>query len=152
LGPAPGLALAPTVALALDVDRFVAALHFAYWPESAATLADGARGVTLWALTSGLELGYRIGDAISVAPCVVLEPSVAFARGVGVARPRSEAALVLDAGASISLFFDLDRVRLFVRADVLFGIVRPAYGVDGVTVFTGPEVRGTGSAGLLVFL
>lgn len=152
LGPTPGLALAPDVALALEVERVIVALHFAYWPEAGATMPDETRGVALWAMTSTLEVGYRIGDELGVAPFAVLEPSVALARGVGVERPREEATLVLDGGVAVALMLDLDRVRLFVRADVLFGLVRPVYGVEGEAVFAGPSIRGTGGAGLLVFL
>ncbi len=151
LGPTPGVALAPVIALALEVDRVVVALHFAYWPEAGATLADGQRGVVLWALTSTVEVGYRIGDAVSFVPSLVVEPSAAVARGIGVAGARSEATLTLDAGASAALTFDVDRVRLFVRGDLLFGLVQPAYGVEGERVFSSPVVRGTGGAGLFVF-
>lgn len=151
LGPTPGLAVAPAVAVALEVQRVLVGLHVAYWPESGAAVPDEARGVALWALTSTLEVGYRIGDDVSVAPLAVIEPSVAVARGIGVASPRTEATLVLDAGAAVALMLDVDRVRLFVRADVLFGIVRPVYGVDAEVVFASPSIRGTGAAGLLVF-
>ncbi|MFO0684971.1 MAG: hypothetical protein U0234_23135 [Sandaracinus sp.] len=151
LGPAPGVALAPAVGLVLEIERVVVTAHFSYWPEAGATLADGRRGVALWALASTLELGYRIGDEVSFVPSVALEPSVAVARGVGVASPRSEATFVLDGGAAAMLTWDLDRVRLFLRADVLFGLVQPVYGVEGEAVFSGPIVRGTGGAGLFVF-
>lgn len=151
VGPTPGIALAPVIAVALEVERVIVALHFAYWPEAGATLADGQRGVVLWALTSTVEVGYRIGDAFSVVPSIVLEPSAAVARGIGVVGARSEATLALDLGASVSLTFDIDRVRLFVRGDLLFGVVQPAYGVESERVFSSPTVRGTGGAGLYVF-
>ncbi len=150
LGPVPGVALAPALVLTLEVERVVASVHVAYWPEAGATLADGRRGVVLWGLGGTVEVGYRIGDEVSFVPSVVLEPSVAIARGVGVSSPRSEATFVLDAGACGALTWDLDRVRLFVRADLLFGLVQPLYGVEGERVFTGPIVRGTGGAGLSV--
>jgi hypothetical protein len=151
LGPTPGPAIAPELVLALEVERVVVALRLAYWPEAGATLADGQRGVVVSAITSSVEIGYRIGDAFSVMPSLVLEPSAAFARGVGVMAPRAETALVLDGGAAVTLTLDVDRVRFFVRGDVLFGLVQPIYGVEGERVFVGPLVRGTGGAGLVVF-
>jgi hypothetical protein len=152
LGPTPGVSLAPVLAISLEVERVLVTLDLAYWPEAGATLADGQRGVALWALTPTLELGYRIGDAFSVVPAIVIEPSAAIAHGVGVPSPRSEATLALDAGGALYVTLDLDRVRLFVRGDVLFGLVQPVYGVEGERVFASPTVRGTGGAGLFVFL
>ncbi len=151
VGPTPGLSLAPALGLVVEVERVIVGLDVAFWPDAAATLADGQRGVALWALTSGLSVGYRVGDGFSIVPCAVLEATAAVARGIGVPSPRSEATFVLDVGASVALALDFDPVRIFVRGDVLFGLVQPAYGVEGERVFVGPTVRGTGGAGVLVF-
>lgn len=151
LGPVPGVAIAPVLAVALEIERVVVALHVAYWPVAGATLEDGRRGVVVGALASTLELGYRLGDEVSFVPSLAIEPSVALARGVGVASPRDEAVFVLDGGASAALSWDVGAIRLFVRADVLFALVQPVYGVEGERVFVGPTVRGTGGAGLFAF-
>ncbi|MBX3269291.1 MAG: hypothetical protein KF729_03465 [Sandaracinaceae bacterium] len=151
LGPVPDAALAPAVVVALELGPLWAGLSVSYWPEAAATLDERGRGVTLFALGTTLEVGYRIGGEVAVVPCAVVESSVAFARGTGVERPRSEATWVLDAGAAVWLTLDLeDRVRLFARAELLVGLARPIYGVEAEAVFASPLLRGAGGGGVLV--
>lgn len=154
LGPVPGLAVAPDIALWVDVDRFVVAVHLLGWPEAAAP--DGAGnpgppaspGVAMYALGSTVELGARLGDDVAVVPAAVLELGAVLGRGVGVERPRTDVAFACDAGIAASGQLDLGPVRLFVRADLLFAVTQPAYVVGTAAAYQTPVVRGTGMLGL----
>lgn len=154
LGPVPDFALAPDLFLAVEIDRFVVALHVLGWPESTAphgaggVLSPDAPGVALYALGSTLELGARLGDDVAVVPAAVLELGAVVGHGVGVERARTEVALACDAGVSTTVLFELGAVRLFVRADLVFALVQPVYVVGGLAAYQAPIARGTGMVGL----
>lgn len=151
LGPVPGLALAPDVSIAVDVEYFFASIHVLAWPESAAPTGAGAPsqpGVALYALGSTLEVGGRLGNDVAIVPAAVLELSAVVARGIGLEQPRTEVAFACDAGASFALHVDLAPVRLFARVDALFAVTQPTYLVGSTTAYETPIVRGTGMLGI----
>lgn len=154
LGPTPGLSLAPELAAGVEVGLFVASVRVVFWPETGAPPDAGTPGplgpvpgVALWGLGTTLEVGGRIGDWIAVVPTAVAELGATVARGTHVERPRTEGAFVLDAGIAATVQLDLGPVRVFVRGDLLFGLVEPRYQSAGSQAFEGPVVRGSGTAG-----
>lgn len=154
LGPTPGLSLAPELAAGVELGLFVASVRVVFWPETGAPPDAGTPGpigpvpgVALWGLGTTLEIGGRIGDWIAVVPTAVAELGATVARGTHVERPRTEGAFVLDAGIAATVQLDLGPVRVFVRGDLLFGLVQPRYQSAGSQAFEGPVVRGSGTAG-----
>jgi hypothetical protein len=147
LGPTPDFSAALDVAGGLELDRLVVTLRGAFFPEAAALSPTGG-GVALFALTGTLEVGGRIGDALALVPAAVLEVGAAVARGLDVARPRTEAAPTVDVGLALTGQAEVGALRFFLRLDLLLAAVRPAYLVGEGEVFQAPPVRGTGTLGL----